>query len=824
LQLEFLNQISNSIAIAVHSATSRTVMAALLEQTQLQAREMEQQTQLLQRQQSELQQANEELQSQSEELQTQQEELRQANEELQSRTIELERQRLAVQDKNKVLESARIAIESKAKELELASRYKSEFLANMSHELRTPLNSLLILAQLLVRNAEGNLTEKQLEYAKTIHSAGADLLTLINEILDLSKVEAGRIEINREPCPIQELLASVEQKFHHLAEEKNLQFKINREPNVPDVIHTDGQRLKQIINNLLSNAFKFTEQGQVTLTLARPSTAFLKEKQYSLSNDYLMISVNDTGIGVPKDKQAIIFEAFQQADGTTSRRYGGTGLGLAISRQLARLLGGDLFLTSEVNVGSTFTLLFSLNLNNNGKKSTFLPEQSILNQTLNDLNQISNSNSPNTQPNKDKETAPVYSAAPKETVASSDKLYDDRDILHHNDKTLLIMEDDRTFANMLVELAHEKGFKCIRAEDGNTGLELVQRYRPDAIILDVGLPRIDGLTVLERLKDNSDTRHIPVHFISGSDQARNAKRMGAMGYLLKPVNMGELTQAFEKLSEVIEQVIKHLLLIVDNTQHQEAMFKVIADKDVECTICHTVSESIAQLKQPQIQFDAIVLDIDVENAQGLALLSQLVKEEEWAKIPVILYANRTLTETEEQTLKRFEDSLTVKSVASPERLLDEATLFMHQIANTLSEEKQQMLRMVHDKEAILAHKKVLLVDDDMRNTFALMTVLEDKDMEVSIANNGIEALAMLKQKKNIDLILMDIMMPEMDGYETMQAIRKQAEFRKLPIIALTAKAMKDDKVKCIEAGANDYLTKPVDIDKLLSLMRVWLYK
>ncbi len=837
LQVELLKQVTNSIAIAVNSATSRTVMKALLEQTQLQADEMEEQTKLLQRQQAELQQANEELQSQSEELQTQQEELRQANDELQSRTVELERQRLSIQEKNRSLESARTAIELKAQELELASRYKSEFLANMSHELRTPLNSLLILAQLLLRNTDGNLTDKQLEYAQTIHSAGADLLTLINEILDLSKVEAGHIEVNREPCPLEELLSTTEQKFRHVAEDKGLSFNIVRQGSLPEVIHTDPQRLKQIINNLLSNAFKFTDKGEVNITITRPSAELLKEKNLP-ENDYLVIHVKDSGIGIPEDKQAIIFEAFQQADGTTSRRYGGTGLGLAISRQLSRLLGGDLFVTSKENEGSTFTLILLTYV-----EGIVMPSTTSVASLANTVASTTEDSRSSASDDADSEfthlpdmsstpfSASVGHRAPEPSTSRSSERdhmdvssYDDREILHPQDKTVLIMEDDRAFASMLMELAHEKGFKCIWAEDGNTGLQLVDRFKPDAIVLDVGLPRIDGLTVMERIKDNPATRHIPVHFISGSDEGRDAKRMGAIGYLLKPVSMGELTHAFEKLQEVISQSIKHLLVLVDNDQHQQAIDKIIESNDVERTMCQTVSATLAQLKQRTNAFDAIVLDVDVEKKQGLQLLPKLAVDEQLAQVPVILYANRDLTEEEEQLLQRYEDSLTVKSVASPERLLDEVTLFMHQISNTLSEEKQQMLRMVHDKEAILAHKKVLLVDDDMRNTFALMTVLEDKDMDVSVANNGLEALAQLKEKPDMDLVLMDIMMPEMDGYETMRAIRKQQQFRKLPIIALTAKAMKDDKAKCIEAGANDYLTKPVDIDKLLSLMRVWLYK
>lgn len=833
LQLEFLNQAMKIVAVAINTAKSRTMMQALLEQTQMQAGEMQQQASKLQMQQQELQQSNEELQTQAEELQTQQEELRQANETLQARTLELERQKDSIREKNLSLEKAQLAIENKARELELASKYKSEFLANMSHELRTPLNSMLILAQLLAKNSSQNLTEKQIEYAQTIQSSGSDLLMLINDILDLSKVEAGKVEVHLENCALAELLETFKQKFQHLANQQGLDFQVNLAGDLPASIRTDSHRLKQIINNLLSNAFKFTAQGSVILQAKRATPAELTTHHLPAQQSFVYLSVRDSGIGIPSNKQQLIFEAFQQADGTTSRKYGGTGLGLAISRQLARLLGGDIKLVSDEGKGSTFIL--------------FLPEQTAGGNTESIIDHptanVAPKNTINTvekrsivappllmntaSENSTADIAPVATlAAESNTIVVVDEsvtttLADDRMNLVSGDKILLVIEDDQRFADVLIDLAREKGFKCLYAGDGKIGLQLVESYLPDAIILDVGLPKIDGLTVLEKLKDNPDTRHIPVHFISGTDQSHDARRLGALGYLLKPVSMNELSDTFEKLRAFISRQFKKLLLMSDNAKQQNLIVQVVGSDTTEVILATNLSD--AQQFLHIAYFDAIVIDIDTQAEQSFNLLAFLVKDDLLARIPVILYGNRGLTIAEEQQLQQFEDNLVVKTVASPERLLDEATLFMHQVAANLSSDKQTMLMKVHDKEAILAHKKIMIVDDDMRNTYALMTALEEKEMEIIIANNGKEALTVLKTTM-VDLILMDIMMPEMDGYETMREIRSQVRLNKIPIIALTAKAMKDDKAKCIEAGANDYLSKPIEVDRLLSLMRVWLYR
>jgi len=821
IQQEFLHQTMSTIGVAVNAVESRSKMQELLVQTQLQAQDLQNKQAELQNSNEELQSQQEELQAQSEELQTQTEELRQTNEELEERTQDLEQQKLEIREKNSSLEKTRKAVEAKAQELELASKYKSEFLANMSHELRTPLNSMLILAQLLAENKRGHLEKKQVEYAQTIYSAGSDLLTLINEILDLSKVEAGKIDAHIEEVFLTDLLETIESKFRPVAEEKRLAFPITVADELPPVLRTDAQRFKQIINNLLSNAFKFTSQGEVKLEVQRP-TGDISTLGLDAAKS-IAIHVTDTGIGIQEDKQQVIFEAFQQADGTTSRRFGGTGLGLSISRQLARLLGGELHLQSEEGKGSTFTLYIPENLepksssevnkrevkDKKDKKATSFffteqPTQKIKTPTQTD------------EPVREVKTKPVQQAqTPKAPIE------DDRNSITPDSKSLLITEDDRNFSRLLIELAREKGFKCILAEDGKTGLQLAEEYQPDAIVLDVGLPKIDGWTVMEKLKDNPKTRHIPVHFMSASDQSLDAKKMGAIGYLLKPVSMEQLGGAFQKIEQFINQKTKSLLVFADNKDNQKNILDIVGDDHIQTLIAKTQTEALEQLKTADV--DCLIIDVDVEKSSGVKLLEPL--HDSLTQIPVIIfYGNRELSLAEETLLQKFADSMTIKTVRSPERLLDETTLFLHQLETDLSNDKRQMLHKVHNKEAILRHKTVLIVDDDVRNVFALATVLEDKDMEVIVAKDGQKALELLDEHEEIAIVLMDIMMPGMDGYEAMRKVRKQPRYRRLPIIALTAKAMKGDKAKCIEAGANDYLSKPVDTHKLLSLMRVWLYR
>ncbi|EDN68110.1 Response regulator receiver protein [Beggiatoa sp. PS] len=716
----------------------------------------------------------------------------------------------------------------------------------MSHELRTPLNSLLILAQLLASNKEGNLTDKQTEYAQTIHSAGSDLLTLINEILDLSKIEAGKIEVQVEKVSLADLQEAVDQKFRHVAEEKKLAFPISMADDLSPVINTDGQRLKQILNNLLSNAFKFTSQGEVRLEIqptgphpsplpagegTGPHPSPLRENlsPFILENSQghpplplgegrgeghqktIAFSVTDTGVGIPKNKQQVIFEAFQQADGTTSRRFGGTGLGLSISRQLARLLGGELHLQSEEGKGSTFTLYLPEKFEK--KNSDLLESQDAEGPILSQKDGILTAST---------ETSKVSQNESAKTTETLPPIIDDRNNLTPEDKVLLIIEDERKFSRLLMDLAQENAFKCLVAEDGETSLQLAEQYKPHAIILDVGLPQVDGWTVMERLKDNQDTRHIPVYFISASDQVQEAKKMGAIGYLLKPVGMAELEEAFQNIKQFITTTVKNVLVITDEKQYHQKIFDLLRSEEIQIT--PTITMAIALRCLHKTRFDCIILDVDIEQGTGINFLEQMEKRESLHQIPLIVYTERDLTTTEEALLLQCAENLLIKSVRTAERLLDEVTLFLHQLVAELPDEKRNMLKRVHDKKLVLNYKKVLIVDDDSRNVFALATVLENYDMEVIFADNGKKALKLLEEQDNIAIVLMDIMMPEMDGYEAMRKIRAQARFRQLPIIALTAKAMKGDKAKCIEAGANDYLAKPVDTDKLISLMRVWLYR
>jgi len=828
LHRKFLEQVMPMIGIAVNTAESRSRMQLLLQKSQEQALALKKQTSeveetnvKLKSQAAELQSQAEEMQAQSEELQSQQEELRQTNEQLESRTQELEKQQKDVEEKNSELEKAKSSIQTKAEELELASKYKSEFLANMSHELRTPLNSLLILAQLLASNKENNLNEKQTEYARTIYHSGADLLNLINDILDLSKVEAGKIQVSPEPLFIGQLQELVEQKFRHVAEEKGLEFSIKCDADIPESLYTDAQRLQQIISNLLSNALKFTRQGHVSLSIHRPPQTIEFLHSNLQSNNSVAFSISDSGIGVPHNKQKAIFEAFQQADGTTSRKYGGTGLGLSISRQLAQLLGGEIQLRSEPGKGSTFTVYLPERLSSKADDNVKAHvEYGNENAAL-----IHNTEEtplpPLTTPSLEKLNVQAQAS---ESASSTP---DDRDHLQTNDKRLLIVEDDESFAKLVMKLAQEKDFKCILASDGKTALQLAQQYQPGGIILDVGLPQIDGWTVMEHLKENANTRHIPVHFVSGHDHLQDARRMGAIGYSLKPVSLGELSDVFHQLESHLEHQMKHLLLLSQQEEKSQHIKNLLHGVNTQITQTQSLSTAMQHLLQHN--FDCAVLDLAEASDEDVNTLRQACSNKTLNRTPIIVYAEQPLRDEIEEALEQCvqtlgKDWVILKEVRSPERLLDEVTLFLHQIESKLPHDQQQILRRTRDQEAIFTGKKVLLVDDDVRNVFALGETLEEKGLEVSTATNGKAALERLNKEPNINLVLMDIMMPEMDGYEAMQEIRKQSRWRKLPVIALTAKAMKGDKNKCIEAGANDYMAKPVNTDRLLSLLRVWLYR
>ena len=813
LQLDFLNGVIENIGISLNTAKSRSLMTKLLDETKEQAEKLRAQQQELWKTNEALEERTRALEDSEKHLQTQQEELRVANEELEERTQALEEQRDAIRNKNKELEKAQQEIQKKAKDLEQANNYKSEFLANMSHELRTPLNSILILSQLLTSRDITNLTDKQLEYARTIHSSGSDLLSLINEILDLAKVESGRMELHLEQVELSELLDNMEKLFKHVAVEKGIEFKVVSGNDLPLALRTDAQRLQQVVKNLISNAFKFTHAGSVTLEVNRcPGDVKLLRNNFDATNA-LAISVKDTGIGIPADKQEAVFEAFQQADGTTSRLYGGTGLGLSISREFAKFLGGELQLVSEVGKGSIFTIYLPViypesnssvaEERSRSKVQQFKPLVAFPEKLL-------------------QSTETVGSRQLSNLQVADEQIVDDRKTIVVGDKLLLIIEDDINFAKILVEQARNKGFKCLVAEDGETGLHFADYYRPSAIILDIGLPGIDGWEVMDRLKENPDTRHIPVHFMSATDRSSDAIKMGAIGYLVKPISLEKLNEAFKNIENKVVETLKRLLIVEDDELQRRTLVELIGNGDVETTAVGEGSVALTLLRTEQ--FDCVILDLGLKDISGFDLLEKIKNDNRIARIPIIVYTGRDLTRQEEDKLKRYTDSIIVKGVRSAERLLDEANLFLHRVEANLPEDKQRKIRMSFDKEAVLKDKKILLVDDDMRNIFAIGSVLESKGMKMVVARNGRESLARLDEEPKMDLVLMDIMMPEMDGYEAMRQIRAQERFATLPVIALTAKAMKGDRNKCIEAGASDYLAKPVDIDKLLSLLRVWLYQ
>lgn len=767
---EFINASMESIAISVNSAIARKQIQELLEETKVQSEE-------LQMQQEELKQTNEELEEQTQNLKQQQEELQMTNEELEEQTQSLEM-------KNKEVEAAKYDIEQKTKQLEISSRYKSEFLSNMSHELRTPLNSLLILSKDLSENRKKNLDNDQVESAEIIYKSGHDLLVLINEVLDLSKIEAGKMSINIERVSLRNFTDELIRNFKHHAEQKGLKLTSKLDKELPESIRTDSQRLNQILKNLLSNAIKFTEKGSVNISINR------------YTESMVIISVTDTGIGIQEDKQMAVFEAFQQADGGTSRKYGGTGLGLSISRELAKLLGAEIKLSSKPNEGATFSVIIPLEIHH--------------------------------------EYEPAGTNTLKETVlhkphAGNDAKYlnypsieDDRDSITRDDKVVLIIEDDLKFASTLLKQANKKGFKCLSVATGEDGLLFAAKYKPQAIILDMELPGINGHNVLLALKANPSVRHIPVHIISANERSLEPIKEGAIEYLMKPVDKKDLEEAFNRIENFVNRKMKNLLIIEDDENSRKAMRKLIGNGDVKCFEAGTGKEALDVYQRYHI--DCIVLDIGLPDMSGFDLIYKLENLKGHNIPPIIIYTGKELTKEENNELQKYAESIIIKGVKSEERLLDETALFLHRTISNLPESKQVIINNLYDKEAIFHSKKILLVDDDMRNVFALSKILKERGMEIVKAENGKNALEMLDTHSDIDLVLMDIMMPEMDGYEAMKRIRSQRKFKNLPVIALTAKAMNDDKQKCIDAGANDYIAKPVDVERLLSLMRVWLSK
>jgi HAMP domain-containing protein/CheY-like chemotaxis protein/GAF domain-containing protein len=819
IQQTLLEQVAESIGVVLNTIQANMRTEELLEQSQQLTGELQSQSEELQAQQEELQQTNKELEEQaaslkaSEELlQTQQEELQQTNEELEEKAQLLEEQNRRIEIKNREIELARAALEEKAEQLALSSRYKSEFLANMSHELRTPLNSLLILAKLLAENPDENLTGKQIEFADTIYSAGSDLLDLINDILDLSKVEAGRMDVNIGDVKLSDLRDFVERSFRPVSLDKGLDFEIEvHGANVPPAIETDEQRLQQVLKNLLSNAFKFTETGSVKLRVGLAEGRQFASGALSRAEAVLELAVKDTGVGIPHDKLRLIFEAFQQADGTTSRRYGGTGLGLSISREIARLLGGEIHVESTVGEGSTFTLFLPARFQAGEPKSR---DEAASDEVV---------VTPGAAGNGGARTEPVLDDPELDpALFLPSDVRDDRDDIQQGDRVVLIVEDDSELARTELEVARERGFKGIVALRGDSGLALAHEYKPDAIILDMNLPVMDGWAVLDRLKQHPETRHIPVHIVSSGDGRQNALRAGAVAFVEKPVSKEGLEETFGAIRTFIDREVKRLLVVEDDDDQRRSVVELIGADDVEVTAVASSEEALEALElQP---YDCMVLDLKLPARGGFELLEQIKQDDRFASTPVIVYTGKELTQRETTKLRKLADTIVVKDASSPERLLDETALFLHRVERKLPQEKRRLLEQLHSAEEIFKDKKIVIVDDDVRNVFALTSVLEAHSMEVLYAENGKEGIELLRRTADVDLVLMDIMMPELDGYETTRAIRADDAFKQLPIICLTAKAMKGDREKAIAAGASDYITKPVDTDQLLSLMRVWLYR
>ena len=826
IHLTFFDQLTESIAIVLNTIAASMRTEELLKQSQSLAEELQMQQKELTETNQRLEQQAQSLTASEELLKNQQDQLQQTNEELEEKAELLAMQNQEVERKNREIEQARQSLEEKAAQLAMTSKYKSEFLANMSHELRTPLNSLLILAQLLGDNSDGNLTTKQVEYARTIHASGGDLLTLINDILDLAKIESGTMSVDIDQTLFTDLRNHMERTFRQVAQTKRLDFHIYLDEHLPRLMYTDSKRLQQVLKNLLANAFKFTEQGEVSLQISVASNGWSRDQRHlNQSDTVIAFAVCDTGVGIPVAKQRVIFEAFQQADGTTSRKYGGTGLGLSISREIAQLLGGEIQLQSEAGQGSTFTL--------------YLP----LSYVADDQNELFDDRHPReggrfkAQP-VDLLSASSWQTAPRVTdseqatnlredaiVASlltEPAIEDDRDTLQPDDQVLLIIEDDLAFAQILLDMARQQGFKGLVAARSDVGLAMAQELKPAAIMLDVRLPFMTGWAVLDRLKHNPATRHIPVHMMSVEEGQKRSLQLGAIAFIQKPASSEALSKALNDIKGFIERPVKHLLIVEDDERQRHSIVELIGNSDVRSTAVGTGAEALEALKTGH--FDCLVLDLGLPDIAGFALIEQIKQEPGLQRLPIIIYTGKELTAQEETELRRISDTIIVKDVRSPERLLDETALFLHRVHENLPAPQRLMLEQLQQVDPVLVGKTVLIVDDDVRNIFALTSMLERYQIRTTYAENGRDGITLLQNTPNLDLVLMDVMMPDMDGYETMRAIRQLEPFRTLPIIALTAKAMKGDREKCIEAGASDYITKPVDMEQLLSLLRVWLYE
>jgi signal transduction histidine kinase/CheY-like chemotaxis protein/CHASE3 domain sensor protein len=794
---ELIESASNSIAAAVQAAVYRAHLQDMLEETQRQSEEIQAQSE-------ELRVANEELEEQGRFLRESQSRLEQQQAELEQTNVQLTEQAEILASERDLLSRTKSDLQVKAEELEQASQYKSDFLANMSHELRTPLNSSLILAKLLADNPSGNLSAEQVRYAETIRSAGNDLLALINDILDLSKIEAGRMEVRSEPVLLSKLAEDLTRTFDPVASQKGITFSTNVSSECPKSIETDRQRLEQVLKNLLSNAIKFTDTGSVELMLRREPAG------------RIAFAVKDTGIGIPRHQQQMVFEAFRQADGTTNRKYGGTGLGLSISRELARLLGGEIHLTSEPGVGSTFTVILP------EIYDATLVSQRSQDRATREPGEVSDEGirSMNAGPTVARETLPTPTVPARLRYVA-----DDRDHLVSGSRRILMVEDDEAFARILYDLGRELGFQCLIASTAEDALAMAVQYSPNAVVLDIGLPDHSGLSVLDRLKQDGRTRHIPVHVVSAGDYAQTALSLGAVGYMLKPVKREELAEALKQLESRLEQRMRRVLIVEDDPVQLDSMQRLLGSDEVETVGAANAAACLNELKDAT--FDCMVLDLTLPDASGYSLLETLSREDAYSFPPVIVYTGRDLSADEEQRLRRYSKSIIIKGAKSPERLLDEVTLFLHQVVAEMPAERQKMLAKARSRDAVLEGRSILIVEDDVRNVFALTSILEPRGATVRIARNGREALEMLEKAatdpdQSVDLVLMDVMMPEMDGLTALREIRKRREWAKLPVLMLTAKAMRDDQETCLAAGANDYMAKPLDVDKLLSLVRVWM--
>lgn len=786
LQLEFLDAVSDNIGIAFYSAQSRIRLQELLEETQAQAEE-------LQTQHTELENINAELEAQSQKLQASEEELRVQQEELLQSNQELEERSSMLEEKNALIEQRNFDIQQKSRELEQSTRYKSEFLANMSHELRTPLNSILLLSKLMVESEE--LDSQYVEYAQVMNSSGQGLLMLIDEILDLSKIEAGKMVLDIHDVQVQEIIKDMELMFKPMASQKNLALYVDYAPGIKPLLRTDKQRVEQVLKNLLSNAIKFTSQGSITLRVSNDET---KNK--------VLFSVKDTGIGIVEDKQKMVFEAFQQADGSTQRKYGGTGLGLSISRELARLLGGKIKLESTEGKGSEFTLIIPVDAENASEmaeEKVELPEAP--------------------------ETKPTYSVSQNEETQRylaqniPQPVEDDRDNIADGDKVILIIEDDTDFARILMKYTRSKNYKCIVAVRGDVGIEMAQLYKPLAILLDIQLPVMDGWQVMEALKSNPETKPIPVHIMSSLKMKQESLLKGAVDFINKPFALEQMPTIFQKLEDALNKAPKKVLIVEENEYHAKALSYFLRAHGVDTDIAKNVTESIDALVKRDI--DCVILDMAVPDKNAYDTLETIKQNKGLEQLPIVIFTGNNLSKGEESRIKKYADSIVVKTVNSYQRILDEAGLFLHLVEKNNKEKQNQNgnIEKLSVLRNILKDKTVLIADDDVRNIFSLTKALEIQGMKVIAAMDGREAMAALENYSEIDVVLMDMMMPEMDGYETIREIRASAKFRHLPVLAVTAKAMMGDREKCIAVGASDFISKPVDIDQLVSLLRVWLY-